>query len=88
MFDKVKGLYNLKKQADSMKKEMEQIFVDYDERGIRIVVRGDNHIEKVEVDGSEDKRLKDAMNDALKEVQKKVQKKMKGELSNLGIPGL
>ncbi|OGC50456.1 hypothetical protein A2716_04605 [candidate division WWE3 bacterium RIFCSPHIGHO2_01_FULL_40_23] len=88
MFDKMKDLYNLKKQADSMKKEMEQIFVEYENRGIKLVVRGDNHIEKIEVDGVEDKRLKDVINDALKEVQKKVAKKMKGQLSDLGIPGL
>ena len=54
------------------KKEMEQIFVEYENRGIKLVVRGDNHIEKIEVDGVEDKRLKDVINDALKEVQKKI----------------
>lgn len=88
MFDKMKDLYNLKKQADAMKKEMEQIFVEYEDKGVKIVVRGDNHIEKFEVNGEEDKRLKDVVNDALKEVQKKVAKKMKGQLSDLGIPGL
>ncbi len=88
MFDKMKDLYNLKKHADAMKKEMEAIFVEYEDKGVRIVVRGDQHVEKIEVNGEEDKRLKDVINDALKEVQKKVAKKMKGQLGDLGIPGL
>ncbi len=71
-----------------MKKGMEKIFVEYEDKGVKLLVRGDQHIEKVEINGEEDKRLKDVFNEALKEVQKKVAKKMKGQLSDLGIPGL
>ncbi|MBI4091555.1 YbaB/EbfC family nucleoid-associated protein [candidate division WWE3 bacterium] len=88
MFDKMKDLYNLKKHADSMKKEMAKIMVEYEDKGIKVLVRGDQHIEQLEVDGVEDKRLKDVLNNAMKETQKKVAKKMQGQLSDLGIPGL
>jgi hypothetical protein len=48
-------------------------------------------VERVEVDGEEDKRLKEVFNKASKEVEKKVEKKMQsqfGNLGDLGIPGL
>lgn len=62
--------------------------MEVEERGIKIKMRGDNHVEVVTVDGAEDKRLKEAVNKAVKEVQKKVAKKMQGQLGDLGIPGL
>lgn len=88
MFDKVKNLYNLQKVQGEMKKEAEKIFHNHEEKGMVVLIRGDYHIEKVEVDGNEDKRIKEVMNNALKEIQKKMAKKMQGQLSELGIPGL
>lgn len=88
MFGKIKKLYELKKKADSMKKEMEAIHLTVEERGIQVKIRGDQHIEEVTVDGKRDDRLKDAVNRAVKESQKKVAKKMQGNLGDLGIPGL
>lgn len=88
MFGKVKRLYELKKKADSMKREMEAIHLEIEERGVRIKIRGDQHLEEVVVDGKKDDRLRDAVNRAIKESQKKVAKKMQGNLGDLGIPGL
>lgn len=88
MLDKFKELYELKKKADVMKKRMEEIHLDFEDRGITLRLRGDNHIEEIIIDGSADERIKDVINKALKEVQKKVAKKMQGELGDLGIPGL
>ncbi|MEK7595921.1 MAG: hypothetical protein AAB443_05040 [Patescibacteria group bacterium] len=88
MLGKFKELMDLKKHADAMKKEMEKIMVEYEDKGIKLLIRGDQHIEKIEINGVEDKRLKDVLNGGLKEVQKKVSKKMQGQLSDLGIPGL
>jgi len=45
-------------------------------------------VEKVEIEGDENKLMKDLMNDAMKEVDKKVEKQMRGQLQELGIPGL
>lgn len=88
MLNKFKELYDLKKKADVMKHQMEEIHLEYEDRGIKLKLRGDNHIEQIVVDGIEDERIKDVVNKALKEVQKKVAKKMQGELGDLGIPGL
>jgi len=71
-----------------MKKRMEEIFLELEDRGIKVRLRGDNHLEELIVDGQKDERIRDVLNKALKEVQKKVAKKMQGDLGDLGIPGL
>ena len=88
MLDKVKALNNLRKTQSEMKKQLEQIFVSHSNRDVQILVRGDKKIEKIEIDGVEQKELKDVINDAMKQVDKKVEKQMRGQLSDLGIPGL
>lgn len=88
MFGKFKELYDLKKKADVMKKRMEEIHLELEERGIKLKIRGDNHLEELIIDGVADERIRDVVNKGLKEVQKKVSKKMQGDLGDLGIPGL
>lgn len=83
--ERFKKLYDLKKRADSMKKEMEGIHVDFEDRGIRIRIRGDQHLEEVVVDGRKDERIRDAVNKAIKESQKKAAKKMQGRMEDLGF---
>ena len=68
-----------------MKKQMEEIFVEVEEHGVTIKMRGDNHVETLTVDGEDDKRLKEAFNKALKETQKKVAKKMQGQMGDFGL---
>jgi len=84
-FGNVKKLYELKKKADEMKKQMEQIIVTTEDKGIKIVMQGDNHIQEVWVDGELDVRLKETFNKAIKETQKKVAQKMQGQLGDFGL---
>lgn len=88
MLEKFRNLYQLKRKADAMKKKMETVRVTVEERGIRVAMRGDQHIDELVVDGEKDERLKEVINKALKETQKKSAKKMQGDLGDLGIPGL
>lgn len=88
MFDKLKDLNRLKKIQSDIKKQLEQIFVVQESGNIKIVVRGDKRIEKIEIDGEEDKNLKNLINEAMKETDKKVEKQMRGQMQDLGIPGL
>lgn len=88
MLEKFKNLYRLKQKSDAMKKKMEAVWVTVEERGIKVVMRGDQHLEELSVDGEKDERLKDVINKALKETQKKSAKKMQGDLGDLGLPGL
>ncbi|MBU1104923.1 YbaB/EbfC family nucleoid-associated protein [Candidatus Parcubacteria bacterium] len=84
-FGNVKKLYEMKKKADEMKKQMEAIVVEVEEKGIKVVMQGDNHVQEVWVDGELDVRLKEAFNKAVKEAQKKVAHKMQGQMGDFGF---
>jgi DNA-binding protein YbaB len=84
-FSQMKNLYALKKQADEMKKKMEQIVVTVEEGQYEIVIRGDQTIEAVRENGEERNDLKKAFNKALKESQKVVAKKMRNQMGDLGL---
>jgi DNA-binding protein YbaB len=88
MFDKLKELNRLKKAQSEIKKQLEQIFVTAERGGNKVVIRGDKRIEKIELDGEENKALRDLLNDASKDVDKKVEKQMRGQLKDLGFPDL
>jgi len=85
MFDKIKDLNNLRKTQGEIKKELEQIFVEATKQGIEILVRGDKRVEKLEIDGVEQKALRDLINDTMKDVDKKVEKQMRGHMADLGL---
>jgi len=85
MFDKLKNLNNLRKTQGEIKKELEDIFVEGEKQGIKILVRGDKRIEKLEIDGVEQKALREMINDTMKDVDKKVEKQMRGHMADLGL---
>ena len=87
MFDKLKELNQLRKVQGEIQKELETIFVAHEKDGVKIVIRGDKKVEKVEIDGEENKLFKDLINNSMKEVDKKVEKQMRGRMSDLGLPG-
>lgn len=83
-----RDIFKFKKAQSQMQKQLEQIFSSMEKRGIKVVVRGDRRIESIEIDGESQKELKDLLNDALKEVNKKAEKQLRGQLGDLGFPGL
>jgi len=83
-----KDIYKLRKEQSRLQKQMEQIFSTEERRGIKVVVRGDRKIETIYIEGEEQKELKDLINSAMKGVNKKVEKQLRGQLSELGFPGL
>ncbi|MBP7785792.1 YbaB/EbfC family nucleoid-associated protein [Patescibacteria group bacterium] len=86
MFDKIKELNKFKQAQSKIKKQMEDISATREKDGIKIVVRGDKKIQKIEVDGEDQKELKDLINDTFGDVDKKLQKQMRGQLQDLGLP--
>lgn len=88
MFDKIKELNKFKQAQSKIKKQMEEIFSTKEKDGIRVVVRGDKKIQKLEIDGEDQKDLKNLINDAFGDVDKKVEKQMRGQLQDLGFPDL
>ncbi len=88
MFEQIKQLNELRRQGQQLKSEMEKIKTEVKEGNIRIEIRGDQQIERLEVDGVEREDLKKAFNRAVKESQKEVSKKLSGMLMGMKIPGL
>ena len=70
-----------------MKRRMAAIVVEVEEKGVRIVMQGDQEVQEVWVDNEREERLEKAFNKAVKESQKKVAKKMRDQLQDFGIPG-
>ena len=85
MFDKLKDLNNLRKTQGEIRKELEGIFVEGEKQGIKILIRGDKRVEKLEIDGIEQKALRDLINDTMKDVDKKAEKQMRGHMADLGL---
>ncbi len=53
MFDKMKQLMEVKRQADLIKRELESVIVDVqDVRGIKITVNGSQKFKSIEIDES------------------------------------
>ena len=71
-----------------MKKKMRTIEVDVEVGDVRVVMKGDQSVDLVEINGEQAKDVEKALNKASKKVQKKVAKKMQGQMGDLGIPGL
>jgi DNA-binding protein YbaB len=85
MFDKMKQLYELKKQADQMKKELEAEVFDVDHGGVKVRINAAQKILKLDwQDGTDKDKIKDAINKASDEAQKIAAKKMQGMMGGLG----
>lgn len=88
LVNKVKKANQLKRAQSEMLKQMSQIFATVEHAGMKVVVRGDRKIERLELNGEDRKDLKDLINDAFKDVEKKAEKKMRGQLSETGLGDL
>jgi len=78
MFDKFKQvgeLGKLRSQAKKLEGELAQVKETVEESGIKVVVRGDQKIDYLEINGQEEKRLAEVINRAFKNVQKKSAKR-------------
>ena len=84
-FGQAKKMLDLKRQADSLKKEMEQVEVEVEEGSVKIIMNGAQEVKSITYNGEENLMLERAFNKAVKEVQKKVAKRMQGRLGELGL---
>ena len=97
MFDKMKELMEMKKQADRLKKELDSVVVDVEEvRGIKIRISGSQQIQGIEIDethlnadnkGRFEKDLMRSLNAATKRSQRLAAEKMKTIMPG-GLPGM
>ncbi|MBP9854422.1 MAG: YbaB/EbfC family nucleoid-associated protein [Candidatus Omnitrophica bacterium] len=95
MFDKMKQLMEMKKQADAIKKELEAISVNVEEvRGIKIRINGAQKFKELEIDSTminpDNKQrfendLLRCMNAAIKKSQAIAAEKMKSVMPDMGF---
>jgi DNA-binding protein YbaB len=85
MLDKLKQMYELKRKADALKKELEAEVIDVEHGEAKVRVNAAQKIIKLEypADINPDK-LKDAINKAMDEAQKVAAKRMQGMMGGMG----
>ncbi|MEX0621459.1 MAG: YbaB/EbfC family nucleoid-associated protein [Candidatus Woykebacteria bacterium] len=87
MFDKLKQMYELKRKADQIKKDLESEVIDVEVGDVKVRINAAQKIQRIDFpDGVEPDKLKDAVNKALDEAQKIAAKRMQGMMG--GMDGL
>jgi len=79
MFNPLGGLGDLQKlqqQAQQMQAALQQEQVIIDKNGVKVVLRGDQQIIEISVDGIVENRIADAINDAIKKTQELAARKL------------
>ncbi|MDA1317252.1 MAG: YbaB/EbfC family nucleoid-associated protein [bacterium] len=79
MFNPLKGLGNLhqlQQQAKQMQSALQQEEITVEKDGVIIIMRGDQRIINVEIDGVMENRIADAINEAVKKTQELAARKL------------
>lgn len=86
VLDKLKQLKQMRDQALAFKRELSQEKIEVEEKGVKVVISGDQKIQTLEIDGEQNSRILEVINKAIKKSQEIAAKKltqMSGGLSNL-----
>ncbi|MDP2671159.1 MAG: YbaB/EbfC family nucleoid-associated protein [bacterium] len=85
MLDKLKQLYELKKQADQMKKELEVEVLEVEVGDVVVKVNAAQKVLNLSYpENTHPDRVRDAINKAMDEAQKVAAKKMQGMMGGMG----
>ena len=69
-------LQKLQKQARIMQEALQKEQVEINKNGVKVIVRGDQQILEVEVDGIIENRVAEAINEAVKKTQEMAARKL------------
>ncbi len=69
-------LQKLQQQAQQMQAALQQEQVIIEKNGVRVVVRGDQVVHEIEIDGVIENRIADAINEAIRKTQELAAKKL------------
>lgn len=75
-FGALGDLQKLQQQAQKMQAALQQEEVVVEKNGVKIIVRGDQVIESIEVDGIVENRIAEALNEAVKKTQELAARKL------------
>ena len=96
MFNQMKDLYKMQKQAKEMKKQLKTIEVEAEEDGVVVVVNAAQEVVSIDIDETllqpgNKKRIEKGIMAAMQRANKKAQEvaaeKMRPLMGNLGLPG-
>ncbi len=73
---KLGDLQQLQKQARAMQEALQQEQIEVEKNGVRVIVRGDQQVLEISVDGIIENRIAEAINDAVKKTQELAAKKL------------
>jgi len=95
MFDKVKDLYKLQKQAKEVKKKLGNLHIEAEIEGVKVTINGEQEVILVEINDNapiDKKRLGEAItkcfNKAIKKSQQIAADEMKDVMGGMGLGGL
>ncbi len=75
MFNPLKGLGDVYK-LQKMQRELQNQELTVEQNGVKVIMRGDQKIIKIEIDGVEENRIAEAINEAVKKSQEEAAKKL------------
>jgi len=75
-FGALGDLQKLQQQAQKMQAALQQEQVVVEKNGVKVISRGDQVIESIEVDGIVENRIAEAVNEAVKKTQELAAKKL------------
>ncbi|MCA9389915.1 YbaB/EbfC family nucleoid-associated protein [candidate division WWE3 bacterium] len=85
MFDQMKKLNEMRKNAQNLQKELEMEILEVTHKGITVKLNGNMDYLALDSAGNDDEAIVDAINEASKKMKKVVEKKMRGRLGELGL---
>jgi len=75
-FGALGDLQKLQQQAQKMQAALQQEEVVVEKNGVKVIIRGDQIIESIEVDGIVENRIAETVNEAVKKTQELAAKKL------------
>lgn len=96
MFNKLKQINDLRKQANTLKHALADEVIEVDNKAVKLVIDGNQDIKSLDIKpefmhpekkNELEKQIKDAFSDALKKVQRKMASKMQ-DMGDFKFPGL
>jgi len=94
MFDKAKDLYKLRKQAKDIKKQLKNVHIEANVKGVVVTVNAEMEVMSILIpDELTNNKLiaeyiKEATNKATKKAQLVAAEKMKSVMGDFGLPGM
>ena len=85
MFDKVKQLNEMRKNAKALQNELEREVLEVTHKGVDVKINGNMDILSMVSHDKDDETIVKAINEASKQMKKVVEKKMRGRMAELGF---